>query len=974
MSGSKRNFVRGVDVPVPVTGAGGLPLASESLPAQNPAPRIPAPYGLAVADSGYERSGPSPSAYIQVSWFPGAGTPSSATYELQYSTASNFSVTPVLKAVTGPPGEHRGLRPGTTYYFRARAVVGGIPGPWSASLAASVAAADDTPPDPPTGLAAVWDSRTGHVVISCTPPAGENVASVQIRIYTASGGTLLRTATAPGGLYTWLLQQQRQDRGGSLPLPASASAYIIANAVSWAGNLSSDVTLSISRPALSAPSGLAHGWQSDDGTAGANLRATWTRADDVAYYALSIDGVTAGRDRILAGGYDYPLALNAAEHSGTPDPVLSLSLVAYDALGQASTAATATATNAAPPATTISAFGAFDKVGLTIGASAAQDIKDYRVRVYLASVLVDTFYTTDTTPVYVAGDGDGDYTFDVAPRDAFGQLGTASAQTAAQSLTDPGQFVEDLRSGVVYRDSVATDPATLAGLKDGDTATNVVTYTSSTPWRWTEAIRAFVDRHRKANLATSASASFYYGVSVDGVTWSWYAGGTATGGVWSPVAQASEAAAQAAATTLAAGVWLIVLPANVEARYFRLGHRNTSASYALRELYPRGLIEVDDLRIETLAGITANLGTVVAGEMTGVTITGGTVQTAASGARVELTSAGLKTYNAAGEVVIEATTATDGALKAGVGVVTLDRDGIRVAAATTATPEIERGYNFVSSLATPPDYYGVYGFNFFDRNALLIGIDGTDASPPSLVNIIAAGMDDGGVRSVVSISASTPTDSAGIVLEPEVNISLTGAGVDIATAVSSTVRSAGSLWVAGSATVGYSNGGLNVGSGITGAAAGQIRISGGLSVGGDLNTSSGQIRTYLEDSSSTSRPNTILLDHNSTVTPAAGFGHDILLRGESTTTADRSMAIISTRWAVATDASRRAEMVFSLFDATTSRTPLHISTSGSAPTIGFLGASPAARQTVTGSRGGNAALASLLTALATLGLITDSSS
>lgn len=40
--------------------------------------------------------------------------------------------------------------------------------------------------------------------------------------------------------------------------------------------------------------------------------------------------------------------------------------------------------------------------------------------------------------------------------------------------------------------------------------------------------------------------------------------------------------------------------------------------------------------------------------------------------------------------------------------------------------------------------------------------------------------------------------------------------------------------------------------------------------------------------------------------------------------------------------------------------------------IGFHGASPVAKQTVTGSKGGNAALANLLTALANLGLITDS--
>lgn len=42
--------------------------------------------------------------------------------------------------------------------------------------------------------------------------------------------------------------------------------------------------------------------------------------------------------------------------------------------------------------------------------------------------------------------------------------------------------------------------------------------------------------------------------------------------------------------------------------------------------------------------------------------------------------------------------------------------------------------------------------------------------------------------------------------------------------------------------------------------------------------------------------------------------------------------------------------------------------------VGFYGTFPAAKPTITGSRGGNAALADLLTKLATLGLITDSSS
>jgi hypothetical protein len=42
-------------------------------------------------------------------------------------------------------------------------------------------------------------------------------------------------------------------------------------------------------------------------------------------------------------------------------------------------------------------------------------------------------------------------------------------------------------------------------------------------------------------------------------------------------------------------------------------------------------------------------------------------------------------------------------------------------------------------------------------------------------------------------------------------------------------------------------------------------------------------------------------------------------------------------------------------------------------TVGFYATAPASKQAVTGSRGGNAALASLLTALSTIGLITNSS-
>lgn len=89
----------------------------------------------------------------------------------------------------------------------------------------------------------------------------------------------------------------------------------------------------------------------------------------------------------------------------------------------------------------------------------------------------------------------------------------------------------------------------------------------------------------------------------------------------------------------------------------------------------------------------------------------------------------------------------------------------------------------------------------------------------------------------------------------------------------------------------------------------------------------------------------------------------------------RSMSQIVNTWVSSVDATRTVRTQFLVNDAanpTTGREYLRGETDGSNALIGFLGASAIARPTVTGSRGGNAALASLLTALANLGLVTDS--
>lgn len=99
------------------------------------------------------------------------------------------------------------------------------------------------------------------------------------------------------------------------------------------------------------------------------------------------------------------------------------------------------------------------------------------------------------------------------------------------------------------------------------------------------------------------------------------------------------------------------------------------------------------------------------------------------------------------------------------------------------------------------------------------------------------------------------------------------------------------------------------------------------------------------------------------------------LLGQSSTTAGRRMGVVDAAWASSTDASRKGRLTLAASDASgTDREGFRVESDGAAALVGFYGATAQAKPTVTGSRGGNAALASLLAALAALGLLTDSSS
>ncbi len=129
----------------------------------------------------------------------------------------------------------------------------------------------------------------------------------------------------------------------------------------------------------------------------------------------------------------------------------------------------------------------------------------------------------------------------------------------------------------------------------------------------------------------------------------------------------------------------------------------------------------------------------------------------------------------------------------------------------------------------------------------------------------------------------------------------------------------------------------------------------------------------ITDAGTTNQAIAIVLNHATTGTPAVGFGVTQLHQAHSTTNTMRPLYALLATWATATDASRKGRVQILAYD-TAAREGLRIEGSGTAAMLGFYGGAAVVKPTVTGSRGGNAALQSLLTALANLGLITDSSS
>jgi hypothetical protein len=104
----------------------------------------------------------------------------------------------------------------------------------------------------------------------------------------------------------------------------------------------------------------------------------------------------------------------------------------------------------------------------------------------------------------------------------------------------------------------------------------------------------------------------------------------------------------------------------------------------------------------------------------------------------------------------------------------------------------------------------------------------------------------------------------------------------------------------------------------------------------------------------------------------AGSAPFVKLKSNSSTTNGRHVGGIRSAWVDSTDATRTGRIDLGAYSTSTFQPGFRAEGDSGGVKTAVNGATAVAKQTVTGSRGGNAALASLLTALATWGVITDS--
>lgn len=462
---------------------------------------------------------------------------------------------------------------------------------------------------------------------------------------------------------------------------------------------------------------------------------------------------------------------------------------------------------------------------------------------------------------------------------------------------------------------------------------NLILPAPSATWRETTADWQISNRLRSVTLASDGgkqgaivTADTMDSARVLGGTVRYFAGplGSSSGGFLQLTEYASLALAQASPFLIPVD-GRVDLPVLVDARYMRLYHRSIDASaHTIYEYMPRRLVQADDIEAESITAINISAGAITADKINVLDLS---AITATIGQLTIASSSGLNAWLYQGSGTGDSPTTglklfNSGGIgklsgyNATVEQITIDTDG-----------KLKWGGGVGVLDASGMEIVGAaFDWSLTNGSPVTLPDENTIRWSSTGQDPTITGSDDGqllllaeeitlGVPLTSTVSAGMNINSSSAVVENVSTFSVRGDNLGSADFEITTALTASSSTTA-------IRGGLNLGTG-TGATGGQISASGsaGFGVGAQSNVR-------------------------------------LIVRGQDATSSNFALFVQDSA----------AATLFSVRDDGA----VQVAKSGAA--IGFYGSAGTTKPTVSGSRAGNAALASLLTALSNLGLLTDSSS
>jgi len=316
----------------------------------------------------------------------------------------------------------------------------------------------------------------------------------------------------------------------------------------------------------------------------------------------------------------YTYADNVSQNTS---PMRSILFYVYtvDFNGDASSGyATLTATNPAPDMSGITPVATNGPTYINVDWSVPTDTDMDYYKVYWDTSNPPTansqIVTHPTNWIDVAGlDFGTTYYFKIEPYDLFG-VGTATGGISGSPTQIPAEDVDiELSASIIITDEDSNTPTTLAKLYDGVFDTDGVTYTGG--WKWIQydlGVENFIN-----GIQIWTAGAYQVHISYkreEGDSWSWLSGNATHGldtvdGQDRLVSRASEALAQTNYWTTSAGFNYAFFPNGEVARYCRL-HINASSS-TIYELVFRRIVIAEDISVESLSAITADIGNITTG-------------------------------------------------------------------------------------------------------------------------------------------------------------------------------------------------------------------------------------------------------------------------------------------------------------------------------------------------------------------------